>query len=105
MFIQTEPTPNPETLKFLPGRQVMSNGTNFYNSEKESDSSPFAKRLFSVEGVKSVFFGSDFTFFSICPLIIVNPIFNFFAFFPEIYKSLRNPHIFLTLKFIQKSFY
>ena len=60
MFIQTEPTPNPETLKFLPGRQVMSNGTIFYNSEKESDSSPFAKRLFSVEGVKSVFFGSDF---------------------------------------------
>ena len=60
MFIQTEQTPNPQTLKFLPGRVVMKEGTAFYQDIKESDNSPFAKRLFQVEGVTGVFFGSDF---------------------------------------------
>ena len=60
MFIQTEVTPNPQTLKFLPGRVVMSAGTAFFKTESESSNSPLAKKLFAVEGVTGVFFGSDF---------------------------------------------
>ena len=60
MFIQVEPTPNPLTLKFLPGRTVAEKGTIFYQNESEASNSPFAKRMFTVDGVNSVFFGSDF---------------------------------------------
>ena len=60
MFIQTEQTPNPQTLKFLPGKVVMDEGTAFYQNIDEADNSPFAKRLFALEGVEGVFFGSDF---------------------------------------------
>lgn len=60
MFIQTEPTPNPLTLKFVPGRVVMKEGTAFFQSISECVDSPLAKRLFSIEGVSGVFFGSDF---------------------------------------------
>ena len=60
MFIQTEQTPNPQTLKFLPGRVVMKEGTAFYQNIDEALDSPFAKRLFALEGVQGVFFGSDF---------------------------------------------
>ena len=60
MFIQTEQTPNPQTLKFLPGRVVMKEGTAFYKNADEAADSLFAKRLFTVEGVDGVFFGSDF---------------------------------------------
>ena len=60
MFIQTEQTPNPQTLKFLPGKVVMDDGTAFFQSIEESSKSPFAKRLFDVDGVEGVFFGSDF---------------------------------------------
>ena len=60
MFIQTENTPNPQTLKFLPGKVVMEEGTAFYQNIEEGSNSPFAKRLFKVEGVEGVFFGSDF---------------------------------------------
>ena len=60
MFIQVEPTPNPLTLKFLPGRTVTKDGTKFYQNESEALNSPFAKRMFAVDGVNSVFFGSDF---------------------------------------------
>ena len=60
MFIQTEQTPNPQTLKFLPGKVVMDNGTAFFQNIEESTNSPFAKRLFKLEGVEGVLFGSDF---------------------------------------------
>lgn len=60
MFIQTEQTPNPMTLKFLPGRVVMDEGTVFFRNLEEASNSFFAKRLFQVEGVEGVFFGSDF---------------------------------------------
>ena len=60
MFIQTEHTPNPQTLKFLPGKVVMDDGTAFFQNIEEGSNSPFAKRLFKVEGVEGVFFGSDF---------------------------------------------
>lgn len=60
MFIQTEQTPNPQTLKFLPGKAVMNEGTAFYQNIDEAVNSPFAKRLFALDGVEGVFFGSDF---------------------------------------------
>ena len=60
MFIQTEQTPNPQTLKFLPGKVVMDDGTAFFQNVKEASKSPFAMRLFDVDGVEGVFFGSDF---------------------------------------------
>ena len=60
MFIQTETTPNPQTLKFLPGKVVMEEGTAFFQNIEDSANSPFAKRLFEVDGVDGVFFGSDF---------------------------------------------
>ena len=57
MFIQTEQTPNPQTLKFLPGKIVMKEGTAFYQTIDEAKDSPFAIRLFALDGVKGVFFG------------------------------------------------
>lgn len=60
MFIQTEVTPNPATLKFLPGKAVMPSGTLEIKTADDAHSSPLAERLFSVDGVSGVFFGSDF---------------------------------------------
>ena len=60
MFIQTEATPNPATLKFLPGRPVLENGTLDLREPTEAAKSPLAERLFGVSGVSGVFFGSDF---------------------------------------------
>ena len=60
MFIQTEATPNPATLKFLPGRSVLPGGTLDIRSPAEADRSPLAARLFEIPGVTGVFFGSDF---------------------------------------------
>jgi len=60
LFIQTEQTPNPATLKFLPGRPVMEVGTAYFPEPEEAERSPLAQRLFEVKGVTEVFFGSDF---------------------------------------------
>ena len=60
MFIQTEPTPNPATLKFLPGRTVLGEGTLELRSPMEAGRSPLAQALFEVPGVTGVFLGSDF---------------------------------------------
>lgn len=60
MFIQTEPTPNPSSLKFIPGRPVMDAGTADYTSRDEAGASPLAQRLFDIDGVTGVFLGSDF---------------------------------------------
>jgi Fe-S cluster biogenesis protein NfuA len=60
MFIQTEATPNPATLKFIPGRPVLDQGTLEFLDPNESKASPLAARLFEIEGVKGVFFGTDF---------------------------------------------
>ncbi|MDD9909028.1 MAG: NifU family protein [Ahrensia sp.] len=61
MFIQTEATPNPATLKFLPGQTVVQDGPFEFTSAAEAEGrSPLAERLFSVEGVEGVFFGYDF---------------------------------------------
>jgi Fe-S cluster biogenesis protein NfuA len=61
MFIQTEATPNPATLKFLPGKVVMDSGTaDFRDADEAAAQSPLAGRLFAVDGVSGVFFGHDF---------------------------------------------
>ena len=60
MFIQTEATPNPATLKFLPGRTVLETGTLDLRDSGQAAQSPLAERLFGISGVSGVFFGSDF---------------------------------------------
>ena len=60
MFIQTEPTPNPATLKFIPGKTVLGDGTVDFRDKSEACGSPLARRLFDVDGVNVVFLGSDF---------------------------------------------
>ena len=60
MFIQTEATPNPATLKFIPGRTVLDNGTMEFVNKDAAARSPLAGRLFEVPGVTGVFYGSDF---------------------------------------------
>ena len=60
MFIQTEATPNPATLKFLPGQPVMQSGSADFPSREGSEVSPLASRLYDVEGVTGVFLGQDF---------------------------------------------
>jgi len=60
MFIQTEATPNPATLKFLPGRAVLETGTLDMSSKDAARQSPLAERLFEIPNVGGVFFGSDF---------------------------------------------
>ncbi|MDQ1080988.1 NifU family protein [Pseudoroseomonas cervicalis] len=61
MFIETEATPNPATLKFLPGQDVMgSRGTADFTSAESAARSPLAERLFGLDGVARIFLGSDF---------------------------------------------
>ena len=60
MFIQTEETPNPATLKFIPGADVMGSGTMDFPDHQAAQASPLAARLFDIEGVHRVFFGGDF---------------------------------------------
>ena len=60
MFIQTETTPNPATLKFLPGQTVLETGTADFPSSEAGAASPLARRIFAVEGVTGVFLGHDF---------------------------------------------
>lgn len=60
MFIQTEETPNPATMKFLPGRAVMVQGTLEITDAKAASASPLAEALFAIEGVKGVFFSREF---------------------------------------------
>ena len=60
MFIQTEATPNPATLKFLPGQTVMEKGTADFPNPEDAAASPLAARLYEIPGVRGVFFGADF---------------------------------------------
>jgi Fe-S cluster biogenesis protein NfuA len=60
MFIQTEQTPNPASLKFLPGREVVSRGVVDFTDPADAEASPLARRVFAVEGVTGVFLGADF---------------------------------------------
>ena len=60
MFIQTQDTPNPATLKFIPGVPVMDHGTADFPAAESAASSPLARRLFQIDGVRGVFLGGDF---------------------------------------------
>ncbi len=60
MFIQTESTPNPATLKFLPGQTVLEAGTADFPGAEAAEKSPLARRIFAAGGVTGVFFGNDF---------------------------------------------
>src|ERR1700744_4449468 len=60
MFIQTEATPNPEVLKFLPGRDVLGEGTREFRGADDAGASPLAEAIFALDGVARVFFGPDF---------------------------------------------
>ncbi|HUD28371.1 MAG TPA: NifU family protein [Novosphingobium sp.] len=67
MFIETEATPNPATLKFLPGRQVMPAGTREFISPEDAAASPLAEALFDLGDVTGVFFGTDFVSVTAAP--------------------------------------
>ncbi|KAF7665643.1 hypothetical protein LDENG_00136090 [Lucifuga dentata] len=60
MFVQTQETPNPNTLKFLPGRTILESGTMNFAGPRDAYSSPLARQLFRIDGVKSVLLGPDF---------------------------------------------
>jgi Fe-S cluster biogenesis protein NfuA len=60
MFIQTETTPNPDVLKFLPGREVLGAGTREFRTAEDAGASPLAAAIFELDGVSRVFFGPDF---------------------------------------------
>lgn len=67
MFIETETTPNPASLKFLPGRQVMPTGTREFASPEAAEASPLARALFDTGEVTNVFFGADFVSVTAAP--------------------------------------
>lgn len=67
MLIETEATPNPATLKFLPGRQVMEAGTRDFATPEEAEASPLAEALFGLGDVTGVFFGRDFVSVTVAP--------------------------------------
>lgn len=60
MFIQTEQTPNPLTVKFIPGKDVSPDKSISYSNVEEAKHSPLAKRIFSLDGISAVFLGKDF---------------------------------------------
>jgi Fe-S cluster biogenesis protein NfuA len=60
MFIQTEATPNPQVLKFLPGRKILAGGSREFATPAEGAASPLAQALFAIDGVTRVYFGDDF---------------------------------------------
>jgi len=67
MLIETEQTPNPSTLKFLPGRKVMVSGTRDFATADEAEASPLAEAIFGLGDVTGVFFGTDFISVTIAP--------------------------------------
>ncbi|HWK34702.1 NifU family protein [Sphingomonas sp.] len=67
MLIETEATPNPATLKFLPGRTVMDAGTRDFATPEEAEASPLAETLFGLGDVTGVFFGRDFVSVTVAP--------------------------------------
>jgi Fe-S cluster biogenesis protein NfuA len=67
MLIETETTPNPSTLKFMPGRKVMDMGTRDFATPEEAEASPLAEALFTLGDVEGVFFGHDFVSVTVGP--------------------------------------
>lgn len=60
MFIQTEDTPNPETIKFIPGQTIMSSGVAEFKNEEQAKQAPLVKKLFQIKDIETVFLSSDF---------------------------------------------
>ncbi len=96
MFIQTEETPNPATLKFIPGVDVMGTDNADFNSVEEAKHAPLAKRIFQIEGVQSVFLGADFIavtkidsleWFSLKPAILAGIMEHYASGLPVVEKS------------------
>ncbi len=96
MFIQTEETPNPAALKFIPGVDVMGKGNAEFNSAEEATNAPLARRIFQIEGVQTVFLGADFVavtkidsleWFSLKPAILAGIMEHFASGLPVIEKS------------------
>jgi Fe-S cluster biogenesis protein NfuA len=69
MLIQTETTPNPATLKFLPGQTVMTSGTRDFATPEDAEASPLAEAIFSTGDVEGVFFGRDFISVTAAPSV------------------------------------
>ncbi|MDE0878934.1 MAG: NifU family protein [Sphingomonas bacterium] len=67
MLIETETTPNPATLKFMPRRAVMTSGTRDFATPEEAEASPLAEAIFNLGDVTGVFFGSDFVSVTAAP--------------------------------------
>lgn len=93
MFIQTEITPNPDSLKFLPGRLVLESGTASFYKDKDCSSSPLAKKLLEIPSIIGVFFGHDFItltkasdadWFTLKPLVLGHIMEHFVADLPVI---------------------
>lgn len=74
MLIQTETTPNPATLKFLPGTAVMESGTRDFADPQDAEASPLAEALFTLGDVTGVFFGRDFVSVTVAPGVDWNPL-------------------------------
>ena len=86
MFIETQDTPNPQSLKFFPGTQVLENGTLDIPTGTSAYCSPLAKLLFRIDGVKGVFFGPDF----ITITKIDTDSFEWTTMKPEIYATIMD---------------
>ena len=96
MFIQTEDTPNPATLKFIPGTDVMGTGTADFPDKVSAGTSPLARRLFQIDGIDAVFLGTDFVtvtksddqeWFTLKPSILAGIMEHFASGLPVIEKS------------------
>ncbi|KAK1154217.1 hypothetical protein AOXY_G29024 [Acipenser oxyrinchus oxyrinchus] len=85
MFIQTQDTPNPNSLKFLPGRVVLESGTMDFSLPSAAFCSPLARQLFRIEGVKSVFLGPDFI-----TITKGDPVLEWKLIKPEVYATIMD---------------
>jgi len=103
MFIQTQDTPNPATLKFIPGVPVMAQGTADFADLDSAKTSPLARRLFQIDGVTAVFLGADFVavtkaegldWFALKPSILAGIMEHYASGLPLIEKDadLADPH-------------
>ena len=103
MFIQTQDTPNPATLKFIPGVPVMETGTADYPAADSATNSPLARRLFQIDGVRGVFLGGDFVavtkeealdWFALKPAILAGIMEHFASGLPVIEEgaTVEDPH-------------
>ncbi|XP_018653872.1 iron-sulfur cluster scaffold protein nfu-related, partial [Schistosoma mansoni] len=84
LFIQVQETPNPNSLKYFPGKPVLGSGTRDFPSCTQSTSSPLARQLFRIEGVERVFFGPDFI------TITKNDDFEWAVIKPDVYATIMD---------------